>query len=101
MVYLMMNKHGDTNLVKVGRASHIPQRRANYRTHNPLAIMRSSCAGTGNAELQCHAKLNQVGERIPRTEWWIVPDEVFETLYKEGMKYFYPNHQPIHFNEEF
>lgn len=101
MVYLMMDKHGSTNLVKVGRASHIPQRRASYRTHNPLAIMRSNCAGTSSAEFKCHEILNQVGKRIPRTEWWIVSDEIFAQLYKEGMGYFFPKHQPIHFCEEF
>lgn len=97
----MMDKRGDVNLVKVGKASNIPKRRANYRTHNPLAIMRSSCAGTSNAEQRCHEKLNQVGKRVPRTEWWIVSEEIFRKLYKEGMGYFFPNHQPIHFNEEF
>ena len=100
MLYLMMDKNRNYNLVKVGRSSDLNSRRSSYRSSNPFAIMRSTCAGTNNAELTAHGLLSQVGTRVPRTEWFIVSDDIFEELYEKGMFYFFPKNR-IYFQETF
>ena len=88
-------------LVKVGfsdRSAKLRHRRAAYRSHNPRAIMRSSCAGNTAEERSCHCSLSAAGgSRILGTEWFVVSQELFDELYNKGMGYFKPNHQPIHF----
>ena len=103
MLYLMMQKADGEYLVKVG-FSHggTSQRRSSYRSHNPRAIMRSSCAGSTSMERSCHYQLtNEGAQRIVGTEWFVVTPELFTVLYNEGMKHFRPKHNPIHFLEEF
>ena len=101
MLYLMMCKSNNKNIVKVGVTRQLTQRRAQYKSHNPFAIMRSSCAGTEGQENKCHSLLNQIGKRITGTEWFEVSDEVFQDLYSQGMQKFFPNHSPIYFDEKF
>lgn len=102
MLYLMMCKNnGNKNLVKVGVTRQLSARRHQYKSHNPYAIMRSSCAGTENQEIKCHSMLLKMGKRVRGTEWFEVSDEVFQNIYKQGMKIFFPNHSPIYFDEEF
>lgn len=102
MLYLMMSKTDKEFLVKVGYSKGgTTQRRRQYYGYNPRAIMRSSCAGPRSTELQCHKQLAECGTRIQGTEWFSVPSNVFDVLYKEGMAAFRPNHKPIHFLEEF
>lgn len=105
MLYLMMSKTNDLYLVKVGYSNgpkNLRQRRSAYYSYNPLAIMRSSCAGSRELESDCHSQLIKNNcVRIKGTEWFVVPKEVFNLLYSKGMGAFYPNHKPIHFLEEF
>ena len=97
MLYLMMNKVGLSD-----RPAKLRQRRSSYRSHNPRAIMRSSCAGNTAEERSCHYSLSAAGgSRILGTEWFAVSQELFNELYNKGMGYFKPNHQPIHFLEKF
>lgn len=100
MVYLMMDQKKNCNLVKVGLSRKLNDRRAAYYSLNPMAIMRSSCAGTEAAENACRDTLKKLGKRIKGTEWFIVSDEVFEKLYNEGMGFFYASRK-ITFNESF
>ena len=103
MLYLMMDKTDKEYLVKVGYSKgETSRRRRQYRSYNPRAIMRSSCAGTISMETQCHQVLSRIGgARIGGTEWFVVSKEIFDKLYIEGMGYFRPNHSPIHFLEIF
>ena len=103
MLYLMMDKTDKEYLVKVGYSNgEVSRRRRQYRSHNPRAIMRSSCAGSTSMEAQCHRELSKMGgSRIGGTEWFVVSKEVFDKLYTEGMGHFRPNHRPIHFLEIF
>lgn len=101
MLYLMMDQKKDCNLVKVGESRHLDARRSSYKSHNPFAIMRSTCAGTEPQEKQCHSKMYSLGKRIPGTEWFVVSDEVFAMLYQQGMGYFFPKGRNIYFNEKF
>lgn len=103
MLYLMMQKTDSECLVKVGYSKGgTSQRRRTYRSHNPRAIMRSSCAGSTAMEASCRSDLIQWGGvRITGTEWFTVSPELFQTLYQEGMRAFRPKHNPIHFLEEF
>ena len=100
MLYLMMTESCGKNLVKVGESRDITARRRSYKSHNPLAIMRSSCAGTEVAEEYCHKELSKLGERIKGTEWFIVSDTVFSYLYSVGMKAFFTDRK-IYFDEEY
>ncbi len=103
MLYLMMDKNDTEYLVKVGYSKGgTAKRRSQYYSHNPKAIMRSSCAGSREAEKDCHAILaKQGGQRIKGTEWFIVSPALFWTLYEKGMAMFKPKQNPIHFLEEF
>lgn len=105
MLYLMMDKRENEYLVKVGYSKGtggIPQRRAQYYSHNPRAIMRSSCAGSRAIERDCHTILAENGcERIPRTEWFSVSKAVFDELYVKGLAFFLPKQKNIHFLEEY
>lgn len=102
MVYLIMDKTVRGNLVKVGESRDLTSRRRNYKSHNPYAIMRSSCAGTESQERKAHSILVKFGgKRIKGTEWFEVSDEVFQTLYEKGMGAFFPQQNPIHFHENF
>lgn len=105
MLYLMMDKGAGYNLVKIGYSDglrKLHQRRGAYFSYNPRAIMRSSCAGSRQQELESRAKLVEMeARRIPSTEWFEVSDEVFQLLYEKGMEVFRPTHQPIHFLECF
>ena len=99
MLYLMMDQKKNCNLVKVGESRKVNDRRSNYKSHNPFAIMRSTCAGTEYEEAKCHSMLYRLGQRVSGTEWFIVSDEVFAMLYREGMGYFYPENKKIYFHE--
>lgn len=103
MLYLMMQKTDGECLVKVGYSKGgTSQRRNAYRSYNPRAIMRSSCAGSTSMERSCHCQLlNEGAERILGTEWFVTSPELFAILYNEGMQHFRPEHSPIHFLEDF
>ena len=100
MLYLMMDESCGKLLVKVGETRDLKSRRRSYKSHNPLAIMRSSCAGTEIAEEYCHKELAKLGERVPRTEWFVVSETVFNYLYTMGMKAFFTDRN-IYMEEEF
>lgn len=100
MLYLMMCESNGKNLVKVGESRDLISRRKSYKSHNPLAIMRSSCAGTEIAEDYCHKELAKLGTRIKGTEWFVVSDTVFSYLYTVGMKAFFTDRN-IYLDEEF
>ena len=68
MLYLMMDKRENSNLVKVGVTRQITSRRSQYKSHNPFAIMRSSCAETEAKESQCHTDLYMISKNILGTE---------------------------------
>lgn len=105
MLYLMMDRLANSQLVKVGFSNgtkNLATRRKNYYSHNPKAIMRSTCAGGQDLENACHHALSELGaNRISGTEWFEVSADLFNTLYVEGMAFFRPTHKPIHFLEEF
>ena len=101
MLYLMMDQKKNYNLVKVGESRQLDNRRSNYKSHNPFAIMRSTCAGTESEERKCHTMLYTLGQRVTGTEWFIVSDEVFTMLYNYGMGYFFPEKKKIYFHEIF
>lgn len=102
MLYLMLDKRGDEYYAKVGLAKSPKQRRYNYKTHNPCAIMRSTCAGTESAERNAHSVLGNLSlRRVNGTEWFQVPKEVFDELYKKGLAVIRPNQKPIHFIENY
>lgn len=90
MLYLMMDKASDGYFVKVGQAKRPKERRKAYTTHNPTAIMRSTCAGTDTEERHCHKILEQLGTKVGKGEWYRVPLPIFNKLYLNGMNYFYP-----------
>ncbi len=102
MLYMMMQKGANnTFYVKVGvTRNSVKSRYSQYKTHNPCAFLRSSCAGVNAAENSCHKTLSKIGERISGTEWFIVSEEVYTTLYEQGMRYFYPKHSPIYFHDK-
>ena len=100
MLYLMLNESRGMKLAKVGVTRNaVNVRRAQYRSHNPTAIMRSSCAGTESQESHCHSVLRSIGKGMGN-EWVAVPDNVFNELVEKGMAYFYPNKKPIHMLEK-
>ena len=101
MLYLMLMQSNENCYAKVGYSKGgVANRRRAYKTHNPAAIMRSSCAGTG--ENSCHKKLEDMGGiRVKGSEWFIVSHAVYQKLYDEGMAIFKPKQKPIHFIEQF
>ena len=88
----MMDKTHNEYLVKVGYAERtVSNRRKDYKSHNPCAIMRSSCAGAVSAENTCRKQLTKEGaSRIKGTEWFSVSRDLFDKLYVEGMGHFKP-----------
>ena len=102
MLYLMMNKADNKYLVKVGKSSDLPTRRKFYQSANPTAIMRSTCAGTGNEERAAHRLLATMGTKLSGTnEWYEVNKETFDDFYKKGMGKVRPQTARIKFREEF
>ena len=105
MLYLMMNKTDTQHLIKVGFSDgphNLATRRKSYYSYNPLAIMRSTCAGSREMELKCREKITEWGgSRIKGTEWFLVSKNLFDILYKNGMGAFYPDKTPIHFLEKY
>jgi hypothetical protein len=102
MLYLMLDKRENHYYAKVGLAKRPKERRRAYATHNPCAIMRSTCAGTGNEEAICKTRLSKISmARIGSTEWFEVDGKTFEQLYENGMGELRPKQQPIHFLERF
>lgn len=101
MLYLMLMQSNTSCYAKVGYSyGDVSKRRRQYKTHNPAAIMRSSCAG--DEEVLCRNKLKAMGgERIKGSEWFIVPYTAYQKLYDEGMAIFKPKQKPIHFLETF
>lgn len=101
MLYLMLMQTDTTYYAKVGYSHRgTANRRRQYKTHNPAAIMRSSCAGA--EETKCREKLKDMGgTRVQGSEWFIVPHAVYQDLYDKGMAVFKPNQKPIHFIEQF
>lgn len=101
MLYLMLDKREGHFYAKVGLAKRPKERRRTYATHNPCAIMRSTCAGTGNEEMLCQIRLSQMSiSRIGATEWFEVDKQTFDILYQSGMGALRPKQQPIHFIEK-
>lgn len=102
MLYLMLDKSETKYFAKVGLARKPTVRRRQYLTHNPCAIMRSTCAGMANEEFNCRTALSKMSiGRVRSTEWYEVDKEVFEKLYNQGMGVLRPKQKPIHFLEEF
>lgn len=102
MLYLMLDKREERFYAKVGLAKRPKERRRAYATHNPCAIMRSTCAGMGNEEKLCQDRLSQMSIcRIGLTEWYEVNKHTFDILYQSGMGVLRPKQQPIHFLEKF
>lgn len=101
MLYLMLMQSNENCYAKVGYLKGgVANRRRAYKTHNPAAIMRSSCAGA--EESSCRKKLEDMGGiRVKGSEWFIVSRAAYQKLYDEGMAVFKPNQKPIHFNEQF
>lgn len=101
MLYLMLMQSDKNYYAKVGYSKGgVANRRRAYKTHNPAAIMRSSCAGA--EESLCRKKLKDMGGiRVKGSEWFIVSCAVYQKLYDEGMAVFKPKQKPIHFNEQF
>lgn len=101
MLYLMLMQSNENYYAKVGYSKGgVANRRRAYKTHNPAAIMRSSCAGA--EESLCRKKLKDMGGiRVKGSEWFIVSRAAYQKLYDEGMAVFKPNQKPIHFNEQF
>lgn len=85
MLYLMMDRTPNTYIVKVGMSKNPSQRRRDYKSLNPLAIMRCECAGMRTEENYCHSALAKIGNRIKGTEWYIVSEEIFTNLYENGI----------------
>ena len=80
MLYLMMDNLANSHLVKVGYSDGtktLSKRRKSYYSHNPKAIMRSTCAGSRDMENACHQTLSELGIRISGTEWFEVPEFLF------------------------
>jgi len=102
MLYLMLDKGDGRYFVKCGFSSS-PKRRLNdYTTHNPTAIMRSTCAGTRSTELLARKTLASMSIcRIKSSEWFEVTQEVFNLFYAKGMEVLRPAQHPIHFVENF
>lgn len=95
MLYLMLMQSNKNCYAKVGYSkSGVANRRRAYKTHNPAAIMRSSCAGA--EEISCRAKLEDMGGvRVKGSEWFIVSHAVYQKLYDEGMAVFKPKQKPF------
>ena len=101
MLYLMLDKRENHYYAKVGLAKKPRERRRADATHNPCAIMRSTCAGMGNEEVICQNKLSRMSIcRIKSTEWYEIDKQTFEYLYTYGMGALRPKQKPIHFIEE-
>ena len=101
MLYLMMDKSNNTVKVGYSDRGNVKHRRRAYKTHNPLAIMRSTCAGNTTLERKCQKQLEEMGQRIKGTEWFIVDDWTFTHLSVRGMGAFNDVKTVIHFNENF
>lgn len=101
MLYLMLMQSDKNCYAKVGYSKGgVANRRRAYKTHNPAAIMRSSCAGA--EESLCRKKLEDMGGiRVKGSEWFVVSRAAYQKLYDEGMAVFKPKQKPIHFNEQF
>ena len=103
MLYLMMCQGKEKNMIKVGYTSErsCQTRRKDYTTHNPLAIMRSHCAGNKEAEKEARATLVKMGAtREKGSEWFEVSDELFNSLYNDGLRFVFPKiKSPVHFDE--
>lgn len=101
MLYLMLMQSDKNCYAKVGYSKGgVANRRRAYKTHNPAAIMRSSCAGA--EESLCRKKLTDMGGiRVKGSEWFIVSRAAYQKLYDEGMAIFKPKQKPIYFNEQF
>ena len=101
MLYLMLDRRDNICVAKVGLSRDVQNRRRQYRTHNPFAIMRSECAGTENQEKYCHEVLSKWGKSIDGTEWYVVDEAIFNYLYEKGMGAFYPKGRNIYILEEY
>lgn len=102
MLYLMLDKRGGQYYAKVGLAQRPKERRKSYATHNPCAIMRSTCAGVAHDEITCRNELARMSKgRINSTEWYEVDEQTFNLLYSKGMGALKSKQKPIHFIEKF
>lgn len=100
MLYLMLDKSNNKYFAKVSLATAPKERLRSYKTHNPTAIMRSTCAGTRDAEASARLNLSKMSiVRIKGTEWFEVSAETFAELYEKGMKALRPNLKIVHFIE--
>ena len=102
MLYLMLDKGDGHYFAKCGITTSPKKRLYNYKTHNPTAIMRSTCAGTGSVEHLAQNVLASMSiRRVNSSEWFEVSKEVFDMLYEKGMGILRPNQKPIHFIEKY
>ena len=99
MLYLMLDSSKKHYFAKVGFAKNPKERRKQYLTHSPSAIMRSTCPGTTADEASCRKNLETMGISINGTEWYIVKEEDFKLLYERGLAALRPKSKSIHFIE--
>lgn len=100
MLYLMMENSNGKYYVKVGEASRPKERRKAYKTHNPTAIMRSTCAGKKAEEKAARLILDKLGTRVQGSEWYEVNEKIYNEFYNKGLAIVRPKQNPIHFIEE-
>lgn len=100
MLYLMLDSSKKHYFAKVGFAKNPKDRRKQYLTHSPSAIMRSTCPGTTEDEANCRKVLSSMGLSINGTEWYIVKEEDFKLLYERGLAALRPKSKSIRFVEE-
>ena len=101
MLYLMLDSSKKHYFAKVGFAKNPKERRKQYLTHSPSAIMRSTCPGTTADEANCRKVLSTMGISSMGTEWYLINEEAFNLLYKEGLKALKPKTKSIHFVESY
>lgn len=102
MIYLAMQRSGDRYVVKVSATgSRISYEKDALKQNNPLAIIRSSCAGKSAQAYIAEQELSKLGVRIYGTHWYEVSQGVFELLYEQGLKVLRPRQKTIHLLDEF
>ena len=102
MIYLAMQKSGDRYVVKVSATGRrISCEKDTLKQNNPLAIIRSSCAGKAAQAYIAEQELSKLGVRIYRTPWYEVSQGVFELLYENGLKVLRPGQKIVHILDSF
>ena len=88
MSYMVLDKKDNNYMVKVGMSRNLQKRINDYKSHNPLAIVICSCAGTEREEKYCHNMLSQVYQRIKGTEWFLVDEKFYYDCMSFGFRIF-------------